>query len=301
MSPLISIIIPVYNCANFIGQCIDSVLHQSFLDYELIIIDDGSTDGSGLICDVYAKKIDKIHVKHKKNSGVSSARNTGLDMAKGQWIVFIDADDYISQGYFDDIVNYKEDILVKNAMTLKLGKLLCFQPVLPEGVFVKNDSLSSFYNQYLSYFKAPWGKFYKKELIGNLRFNPNMKIGEDATFVFHYLQNCNSLRVSSNSTYIWRACDFEVKKYEISTQYAIASLMNIFKEFVLLSEKLQINHRSFFPILNYFKMLSKADWKREPISWYGNENIKQIYQYMLPSLSFRQKAVLLFKFLIYES
>lgn len=92
---LLSIIIPVYNTKQYLSRCIDSVVSQSFADFELLLIDDGSTDGSGTICDVYANKDNRIRVFHKENGGVSSARNVGLEKAKGEWIYFVDADDEV--------------------------------------------------------------------------------------------------------------------------------------------------------------------------------------------------------------
>lgn len=91
--PLISIIVPVYNTKPYLSRCIDSILCQSFTDFELLLIDDGSTDGSGMICDAYAEKDNRIRVLHKENGGVSSARNLGLRVAAGDWICFVDSDD----------------------------------------------------------------------------------------------------------------------------------------------------------------------------------------------------------------
>lgn len=90
---LISIIVPVYNTEPYLSRCIDSILCQSFIDFELLLIDDGSSDGSGKICDAYAEKESRIRVFHKENGGVSSARNLGLEMARGEWVCFVDSDD----------------------------------------------------------------------------------------------------------------------------------------------------------------------------------------------------------------
>src|SRR5690606_27273688 len=100
MMPKVSVIIPVYNAEKYLRECIDSVLAQTFDDFELLLINDGSTDGSGKICDEYAQKDARVKVFHKENGGVSSARNLGLDNAKGEWITFIDSDDWIGENYF---------------------------------------------------------------------------------------------------------------------------------------------------------------------------------------------------------
>ena len=96
----ISVIVPVYNTSQFLPHCIDSILSQNFSDFELLLIDDGSTDGSGQICDAYAEKDNRIRVFHKKNGGVSSARNLGLCNAKGEWVTFVDSDDFVLNDYF---------------------------------------------------------------------------------------------------------------------------------------------------------------------------------------------------------
>lgn len=93
--PLISIIVPVFNKENYLRECLDSILNQDYQNFELIVINDGSTDSSKIICEEYAAKTDKIILVHKENGGVSSARNIGLQKAKGEWITFVDGDDYI--------------------------------------------------------------------------------------------------------------------------------------------------------------------------------------------------------------
>ena len=100
-NPKISIIVPVYNVEQYLRRCIDSILNQSFADFELLLIDDGSKDKSGAICDEYAAKDSRIRVFHKENGGVSSARNIGLENARGEWLSFIDGDDVITEGYFN--------------------------------------------------------------------------------------------------------------------------------------------------------------------------------------------------------
>ena len=99
---LISVVVPVHNTEKYLPRCIESLLEQDFYDFELLLIDDGSKDNSGKICDEYAKKDHRIQVHHKKNGGVSSARNVGIDMAKGKWICFVDSDDWVNKSYLSD-------------------------------------------------------------------------------------------------------------------------------------------------------------------------------------------------------
>ena len=92
--PKVSVIIPVYNVEQYLNRCIDSVLNQTYKDFEIILVDDGSTDKSGEICDVYAEKDSRITVIHKENGGLSDARNFGIDAARGDFLTFLDSDDY---------------------------------------------------------------------------------------------------------------------------------------------------------------------------------------------------------------
>ena len=98
----ISVIVPVYNVISCISRCIDSLLEQTLTDWELLLIDDGSSDGSALICDDYSSKDKRIKVFHKENGGVSSARNLGIEQASGDWIVFVDSDDWCEPNYLSD-------------------------------------------------------------------------------------------------------------------------------------------------------------------------------------------------------
>lgn len=104
MNPLISVIVPVYNVERYLNQCIDSILAQTYKDFELILVDDGSKDKSGEICDEYVKKDSRIRVFHKKNGGVSSARNYGIDNAQGTYICFVDSDDWVDETYLEDML-----------------------------------------------------------------------------------------------------------------------------------------------------------------------------------------------------
>ena len=103
--PQISIIVPVYNTEKYLHRCVDSILAQTYTDFELLLIDDGSTDSSGAICDEYAMKDSRVRVFHKENGGASSARNLGLDNAEGEWITFVDSDDWIDVGFYEDMVS----------------------------------------------------------------------------------------------------------------------------------------------------------------------------------------------------
>lgn len=177
--PKISVIVPVYKVEKYLPKCIDSILQQIFTDFELLLIDDGSPDNSGKICDEYAIKDSRIRVFHKKNGGVSSARNLGLDNAKGEWISFIDADDWISSDFlsFD---HEEADVIQKSYQTIsQSGKIIAINH-LHSNIINSKKSLYKFYVNKRN--NALWDKIIAKKLIGNRRFDINVKIGEDFLF-----------------------------------------------------------------------------------------------------------------------
>ena len=112
MSNMISLVIPVYNLETKISRCIDSILRQSYKDFELILVDDGSNDNSGIVCDQYALKDKRIRVLHKANNGVSSARNTGIEAANGDYLGFVDGDDYVREDYLEQLLLGDEDLSI---------------------------------------------------------------------------------------------------------------------------------------------------------------------------------------------
>ncbi len=284
--PAISVIVPVYNSERVLRECVDSILSQNFKDFELLLIDDGSKDTSPQICDEYAKRDSRIKVYHKTNGGVSSARNLGLDYAQGQWIAFIDSDDYITSNYFVNVLNQDEDLLVCSYSKFNEFGVVDKIEVILEPVFL--DFIN--YNLVDSLLRCPWAKFYKKELIDNLRFLPDMKIGEDAYFVFKYLSKCKSYSVLRGGEYMVRLAEEpDEVKYAISVDYAVNSLNHLKKAYDGLVQVHGINKSYFLSYIGYFKRISKADWQNDKNKWYANKDVKALYGYVWPALSFSQK------------
>ena len=131
ISHLISVIVPVYNTEKYLDECVQSILNQSFTDFELLLIDDGSTDRSGAICDQYAAKDERVRVFHTENGGVSSARNVGLDEAKGEWIAFVDSDDWVSskllECLYSEAEKGKHDLVFCNYAEVYKGQTVVSQ------------------------------------------------------------------------------------------------------------------------------------------------------------------------------
>lgn len=185
MAPKISIIVPIYNVENYLCRCIDSILAQSFADFELILVDDGSPDGSGQICDEYAAKDSRVRVFHKPNGGVSSARNLGLDNACGQWIAFIDPDDYVDIDYLNELYSLLEEYNADFVSTVEYEVQV---PRKTTYLLFKDFNLL-FANYKMDYGPGPVGKLFKANIIEgkSIRFKQNVHRSEDTIFVYHYL------------------------------------------------------------------------------------------------------------------
>lgn len=194
---MISIVVPIYNTKSFLSQCIESILSQSYSDFELLLIDDGSTDNSGILCDEYSKKDKRIRVFHKQNAGVGAARNTGIEMANGEYITFIDSDDYIDSHYLEYFFNIpftSNYIYVRADALIDIPKENLFSPKTSTKDHILNNArLGNEIEQYDFLSKgAPWAKLFSLELIRqyNLRFPTNISFHEDHYFVIKYITAC---------------------------------------------------------------------------------------------------------------
>lgn len=215
MPPVLSVIVPVYNTKEHLPHCIDSVLSQSFSDFELLLVDDGSTDGSGAICDAYPVKDDRVHVFHKENGGVSSARNVGLENANGQWLTFLDSDDWIEENFFQVPFDSDVDLLYQNRV-FSDGRLDGF---LSEQKAVDNDFLDFLVKSADSnIFKMSVCFFYRNNIVKDhgIRFEEGVRLGEDRLFIMDYYRFCRSIQVLTNSRYVYNLTDQWDSKYLLS-------------------------------------------------------------------------------------
>lgn len=207
--PLVSIIVPVYNAEKYLNRCIDSILSQTMTDFELLLIDDGSKDNSGRICDEYSEKNARVRVFHKPNGGVSSARNLGLDNAKGKWITFVDADDRCSCNYLEHLLSKVDDdtdLIISYAVICdSTGEKA---EVYPEYRVNATNFERLFVDSDMHWHTSPWAKLYRASIIyeNSLRFNEMMHIGEDADFLFSFMLITDKIYVSSDTDYYY-TCD----------------------------------------------------------------------------------------------
>lgn len=195
----ISVIVPVYKVEKYLERCVDSILNQTYTDLEIILVDDGSPDRCGEICDEYSKRDKRIKVIHKENEGVSAARNDGIAAASGEYISFVDSDDYIDNDYID--VLYKNiadcDMVVCNFKLDVADER--FRP--QHKLFDKEKTITSineifsdvFENRIYTY--IVWAKLYRTELIKNMAFREDMDYSEDAYFIRDVFTRCNRIKL----------------------------------------------------------------------------------------------------------
>ena len=208
-NPKISLIVPVYNVEKYLNRCVDSILSQDFTDFEILLIDDGSMDKSGKICDEYAKIDTRVRVFHKVNGGVSSARNLGLDYAKGQWIGFCDSDDYVKNDFLktfftlgDDWEMLSQGLCCPNWFG-KEEKMISEKTEVICGDHIADYVLKTSHSTQIGYI---WCKLFLREIIvnNNIRFDNSTSFMEDRLFVYKYLGYVDKIINLSYDGYIYQ-------------------------------------------------------------------------------------------------
>ncbi len=200
---MISIIVPIYNMQHKLEKCIKSICNQTYSDIEIILVDDGSTDDSFEICQKYMLIDERIKVIRQENSGVSQARNIGIKNSNGDYIVFVDSDDYIEsnmcQILIEESERYKADLVVCGYYTHSVDTIT---PISYKAkVYNKIRSLSlDFSELYIGcFFNSLWNKLYKREYIGE--FDPKLSLGEDLLFNLDYLKKCSIIKTTDSVLY----------------------------------------------------------------------------------------------------
>lgn len=234
---LVTVIVPVYNAEVYLEKCVHSLVTQSYQNVEIVLVDDGSTDISGIIVDRVAVQDSRIRVLHQSNSGVSVARNNGIGLALGEWVVFVDADDTIAPDYIENMMSVSQDV----DMVICGMKLLKNDKVTLSKIFVDDNSKRNRWtttellqNIRLYALSGPVCKLFKRSIINDnhIFFPEGMNLGEDTVFVYNYLQHTHFIYVlekygynvllSSNNSLTKKASPQETIKayhkiYEIGT------------------------------------------------------------------------------------
>ena len=213
MSDLISIIVPVYNVEKYLSRCVESLIAQTYREIEIILVDDGSKDNSGKLSDEWVKKDSRIQVVHKKNGGLASARNAGLQHVNGQYICFVDSDDWVHEQYvemqYNALKKYHADISVCShsiefvndqiSQPVTFQKVECFdQQHMAEGIYLLEN---------VDVFNTVWNKMYSRHSIGNLLFELNSEPGEDLLFNVECFINTHKFVVLPDILYFYMRQD----------------------------------------------------------------------------------------------
>ncbi|UPS45266.1 glycosyltransferase [Prevotella sp. E15-22] len=200
-NPFISVIVPVYNAESYLKGCLESILNQSYSNFELILVDDGSTDNSGWLCDNYATIDCRVRTLHKSNAGAGAARNDGLSTAKGEYIVFVDSDDKLSLDYFERLSKHDEDVVYIDVEDVnEKGQVIKHEYMSPYKTLPKMDFL-----RFQMTGSLPWGgvrKCVKKQFLieKKIKFS-NHKIGEEAIYSYQVLRFAKTIGFMEGVSY----------------------------------------------------------------------------------------------------
>lgn len=213
MDCLVSVIIPIYNASKYLNDCLQSLLSQSYKQLEVIMVNDGSTDNSEQICKEYCKADNRFIIYNKQNGGVSAARNYGIEKANGEWILFVDSDDYVNscfiETYIKAIDKLGQDSFIFQGF-IKESNGASQTNILPEKYFNKNekDAAINYLHIDNNAFGFCWAKIYNTNIIkhNKLHFDTNLSMSEDLIFTLDYLSVCNSISVMECANYHYR-CD----------------------------------------------------------------------------------------------
>lgn len=205
MDKLLSIIVPVYNVEKYISKCIESIINQNYEHFELILIDDGSTDTSGKICDKYSMIDKRIKVTHTSNNGPGAARNIGLKLAKGNYITFLDSDDYVKNDYYDSLI---KEMQIHDVDIIQGAYDICVEiekKVIKkkQAYILLNDKKKICFEFFRKYYfdNYLWNKIFKSEIIKNCEF-PNLFYSEDQCFLLSTFYNANKVMSCNINGYI---------------------------------------------------------------------------------------------------
>lgn len=254
--PAVSFIVPIYNSEQHLDNCINSILNQSSKDFELLLINDGSTDTSNEICDEFAQKDNRIRVFHKENGGVSSARNLGLRNAKGKWVLFVDSDDEIKQNYLEALIQDSkgQDLVIHSTFLThpisKEKKVMSSFPIaqsLSPAKLFKNFMVTS--NGY------PFNKIFNNNIIQKhqISFDENISFAEDALFLLDYLLFCKSIFVSNSSNYIYYETEGSLrsKRYPVEQEFYLLEKAKIKLSLIFEENQIKKDHL-FYKEMQYF-------------------------------------------------
>lgn len=234
---LISIIVPVYNCEKYIERCINSILKQTYKNIEVLLINDGSKDKSLQICERYAQKDNRIIVFEKENEGVSSARNLGIEKSHGEFITFVDSDDYLEENFCEEMIKraYKYSVDYVTCGYKRVydnGHIEYINNDCSEKVITSNNYLNFLLNVQMGYGFAHM-KLIRKRAIRNIKFDKNLKVGEDALFNVMLCNNLKKVLIYNKSLYnYYFNSDSVVRKFDENYDKKYIKSMEIMTQYI---------------------------------------------------------------------
>ena len=242
----ISIIIPVYNAEKYLDAVLSSILSQSMHSYEVILVDDGSTDSSSLICDRYSATDPRFRTLHKPNGGVSSARNAGLNLAKGEYVMFVDSDDALMPDALENMFrNDADEDLVLGGYMVYVGDIPTRSVHPHKERSYKGKEMTAFLDANIrrncEMLDAPWAKLYRRKAIGDLRFCEDLSYAEDKLFVFGFMSKCNSARTCAAPVYAYHIRPGSLGSDIVSDRH-LQQLRRFLPQYVEILEKLKVKY-----------------------------------------------------------
>lgn len=246
ITDLVSIVVPVYNVEKYLSECIDSILAQTYKNFELILIDDGSPDNCPKICDEYAKKDNRIIVIHQKNKGVSNARNAGIKIANGKWIMFVDSDDWIDKDMLEYLLSGDLNCDVIVCGIEDYSKRLFKEPNMEYKVYdlCKNKDLFEVLKLKRSEWRVPFAKIYKRQCIEKncIFFDEVAILGEDQIFNLEVYQSARKIQLLKLSKYHYRlnynsACNMLSDSFTENSSF-VEYLLDLVHKYKFLSDNL---------------------------------------------------------------
>ncbi len=267
---MISIIVPIYNAKKYLHRCINSILSQSYSCFELLLINDGSNDDSDKICEEYASKDLRVRVFHKENGGVSSARNLGLEHVKGDYVMFVDSDDYMLSNMCDLMISTLE---AKNADFVICGTTETgggfWRPQEDKDYFIegfKDDFIHLLHTELLS---PPWNKIYKRSKIGNRRFREDISFGEDLMFNIQYIETCENISFIKSSPFYHE----KENEFSLVVKFNRKRLLDIEKVWEAV-DKFSGNKKGlYYKYLRDLTVYARQLFKTEQYSWVEKKSI----------------------------
>ena len=308
---MVSVIVPVYNVSKYLERCVERLSQQTYKDVEIILVDDGSTDDSGSICDRWASSDTRVRVIHKANGGLSSARNAGLDIAGGEYVAFVDSDDFVETDYILKLTECAEsrnaDVVICNYRFVDDGGA----PIDNDNYtrYSRKDSFDSYEalklfedKQYRTFFDVVWNKLYKKDLWEGVRFPEGVGVVEDITVMPRIYHKAHSLCVIDDTlyNYVYRVGSLSHSNRDIQDDLALRIPMmeerlSLYREWNI--KELCLSHIiHMYPMLNRSEKHGKAELKNLQKlyrteyfkgNYYASPEFKRRIKYMLAAVSLK--------------